>query len=341
MSAAVPLRVGFIGAGGNTRLRHLPGFRAEKGVELAAVANRSRASSERIAAEWGIPRVFDDWRALAADPEIDAVCIGAWPNLHCEATCVALEAGKHVLCEARMARDWKEAEAMAAVSRGRPDLVAQIVPSPFTLAVDDWIAGKLRGGALGRVLEVRACFGNGALRDPQAPLTWRLDPELSGRNTMVLGILHEAILRWIDLPDLEVTASAGWGASERPDPETGAARRTVIPESLQVAARASNGIRLLYDLSQLRGGPPRNWIQIDGSSGSLRIDLGGGSMALETGEGREVLSIPDGWDVEGEFVRSVRTGAPVRRTAFADGLRYMRFTEDVWDAWQRPGRDQK
>ena len=56
------LRVGLIGAGGNTRLRHLPGFRSVEGVEVAAVANRTRASGEAVAAEWEIPVVCDDWR---------------------------------------------------------------------------------------------------------------------------------------------------------------------------------------------------------------------------------------------------------------------------------------
>ena len=38
------LRIGIVGAGGNVRARHVPGFRAIPGVELVAVVNRSRAS---------------------------------------------------------------------------------------------------------------------------------------------------------------------------------------------------------------------------------------------------------------------------------------------------------
>ena len=36
------IRVGLIGAGANTRLRHIPGFREQRDVEIVAVANRSR-----------------------------------------------------------------------------------------------------------------------------------------------------------------------------------------------------------------------------------------------------------------------------------------------------------
>ncbi len=97
------IRIGLVGAGGNTRLRHIPGLQKIAGVEIASVANRSRASSERVAQEFGIPRIHDRWTDLVNDPDIDAVMIGTWPYLHCPITLAALDAGKHVLTEARIA----------------------------------------------------------------------------------------------------------------------------------------------------------------------------------------------------------------------------------------------
>ena len=35
------IKIGFIGAGGNTKLKHIPGFQKIEGVELVSVANRS------------------------------------------------------------------------------------------------------------------------------------------------------------------------------------------------------------------------------------------------------------------------------------------------------------
>ena len=93
--------IGLIGAGGNQKLRHIPGFRAIDDVEIVNVVNRSRASGERVAAEWDIPTVSDSVEELLSDPDVDAVSIGTWPYKHLEYTKAALEAGKHVLCEAR------------------------------------------------------------------------------------------------------------------------------------------------------------------------------------------------------------------------------------------------
>ncbi len=55
------IRVGIIGAGRNTRDRHIPGLRERPGVEIVAVANRSRESSERAARELGIGKAAADW----------------------------------------------------------------------------------------------------------------------------------------------------------------------------------------------------------------------------------------------------------------------------------------
>jgi len=331
-----PLQVGLIGAGANSRLRHIPGFQAIDGVEVVAVANRSRASAESVAREFGIPLASDDWRELIEDPQIGAICIGTWPVLHREATVAALRAGKHVLCEARMARDLAEARDMAACAAEFPHLVAQLVPSPFTLGVDEWIAGLVEGRIFGELLEIRARFLNGTLRDPQAPLTWRLDPTLSGKNTMVLGILHEAILRWIPDRQWEVKASAGWGSTRRPDAD-GRLRETVLPESLQIAARSPSGLRLLYDLGQLHAGEPIQTIELNGTQGGLCLDLARGDATLFLDDApSEHHKIADAWDVEGEFVRSIRRGTPVTRTSFPDGLHYMTFTEEVWNAWNQP-----
>src|SRR5437868_12320513 len=130
---AAPLRIGLIGAGANTRSKHIPGLRALAGVEIVAVCNRRPESTAAAAREFGIPRTCAHWEELIADPDIDAVVIGTWPYLHYPITLAALAAGKHVLTEARLSLNAAEAHAMLAAARKHPDLVTQVVPSPFGL----------------------------------------------------------------------------------------------------------------------------------------------------------------------------------------------------------------
>ena len=131
------IRIGLVGAGANTRDRHIPGFLNVEGVVLVSVCNRSIESSKKVADQFGIPKVYDNWTELVGADDTDAICIGTWPYLHCPMTLAVLEANKHVLTEARMALNIDEARSMLDASRTKPNLVAQIVPAPFTLKFDD------------------------------------------------------------------------------------------------------------------------------------------------------------------------------------------------------------
>src|SRR5437764_1358998 len=128
-----PVRVGLIGAGANTRKRHIPGLLAIPGVELSGVCNRRLESTAAAASEFGIPKKFEHWQDLVSDPDVDAVMLGTWPYLHCPIVLAAIEADKHILTEARMSMNAAEARVMLEAAARKPNVVCQIVPSPFGL----------------------------------------------------------------------------------------------------------------------------------------------------------------------------------------------------------------
>lgn len=325
------LRIGFVGAGDNTRKRHLPGFRAIPGVELAVVVNRSRESSERVAREFGIARCADHWREVVASPDVDAVCIGTWPYLHAEIAVAALQAGKHVLTEARMSRTVAEAELMVAAAQAAPTRVAQIVPAPMSLAYDATVAELLSSGVLGDIREVCVTQTGGQYCDSRTPLSWRQDTELSGFNVLTLGITYEIILRWLGWDARVVAADEAIYTPERID-GAGTRRPVGIPDSISVLGRYDAGARLVMHCSGVEGGEGRNEIRLNGSRASLRVDVATGTLTLApVGQPLRTVSVPavadGGWRVEADFVESIRDGAPVRLTNFATGLRIMRFTE--------------
>ena len=327
------MRIGFVGAGANTRDRHIPGFQAIEGIELAGVANRSRESGERVAAQFGIARVFDSPEALIADPGVDAVCIGTCPYMHREFSIRALEAGKHVLCEARMAMDADEAEEMLAAAERHPELVAQIVPAPFDLRSGPTITRLLREGAIGEVREVTVASQNGGALDPATPIHWRQQMKYSGRNIGMLGIWSEVIQRWLG-DTRTVTADGAIFVRERPDPTSGGMATVDIPDTVTVTGELANGAHITYRVSSVAAGAPDNGINVYGTKGTIRWLPNDTATIAAHGQPFEPI-VPDagtdrGWRVEEDFVNSVRTGAPVRLTNFADGLRYMQFVDAAW-----------
>src|SRR5215831_7451912 len=198
MATTDRLRVGFVGAGKNTRLHHLPKLKAQPGVELVTVANRSRASSEAVAREYGVARVAAEWREVVEAKDVDAVCIGTWPYMHAELTTAALAAGKHVLCEARMAMNATEGRRMLEAARRAPQLVSQLVPAPHTLEVDRKLTQLIAEGYAGTLhaVEVQATQ-QARFAEQGDALHWRQNIALSGNNILNMGIWYEAMMRWL------------------------------------------------------------------------------------------------------------------------------------------------
>jgi len=328
-----PLRVGFVGAGANTRKYHIPGLKAQPGVELVAVANRSRESGERVANEFGIARVHDDWREVMRAKDVDAICIGTWPYTHCEMVLAALEHGKHVLCEARMAMNAAEGRRMLEASRKAPHLVAQLVPAPHTLETDRVMKKLIAEGYVGDVLAVDVNGAQGKFLDRDGPMHWRHDVALSGHNAMNMGIWYEAMMRWVG-PARRVMALTQVNVPRRKD-ATGAWREVKVPDHVEILVTLERGGVGHLRFSAVTALGPKNEVWVFGSEGTLRLDvdakrLSGGRRGDTT---LTEIVIPNdqriGWRVEEEFVNTVRGKEKTSHTTFEDGVRYMEFTDAV------------
>ncbi|MDJ0754177.1 MAG: Gfo/Idh/MocA family oxidoreductase [Ardenticatenaceae bacterium] len=327
-----PIRIGIVGAGANTRRMHIPKLQELEGVEIISICNRSRASSEKVAAQFNIPTVYDHWWELVAAADIEAVVIGTWPYMHCQMTLVALAAGKHVMVEARMAMDAAEAEQMVAASKARPQLVTQVVPAPLSFAVDTTIRRLLADGYLGELLAIEVRDHGRSFLDDQAPAHWRQNPALSGVNMLTLGIWYETIARWVG----EATTVAAMGTSfvkMRLDRERGYLIPTPLPEHLTVLAEMACGAQATFSMSQVTGLRPVQEAVLYGRDGTLRF---AGQMLYGGRRGEselQELEIPDQergvWRVEEAFIRAIRGQEPIHLTTFEKGLQYMRFTSAV------------
>ncbi|MCG8525898.1 MAG: Gfo/Idh/MocA family oxidoreductase [Opitutales bacterium] len=337
------VRIGIIGAGNNTRTKHIPGFKEIPGVEIVSVCNRRPSSSRSVADEYKIPKVAKDWMDIIRDPEVDAVCIGTWPYLHCDATIEALNAGKHVLCEARMGMNLTDAQEMAAAARAHPDLVAQLVPAPMSLDFDHVIKNTLEREELGDIREIVMTHFERSGMDGEAPMHWRQDMDLSGCNVSYLGIFYEMLGRWFNKEPEWLLADAEIYTQYRDDKISDKIKEVKVPDSITVLGRYENGPRLVINMTSVDGGQPVSEIRIHGTEASMRIDF----LELylfysRLGSDYEIpVDIPRqtrrGWKVEQDFIDSIRLGRPVELTSFEDGLKYMRFTQRVYNSWSNGG----
>ena len=147
------LRYGFIGAGGIAGA-HLQDLSRRDDVQLVAMADLSEAAMLRHRERFGIDGMYEDWNAMLATEELDAVSICTPNKLHEQSTIDALNAGCHVLCEKPLAHSAEAGERMlaAAEANGRKLVIAfQYRFHPRTR----FLRQAFDGGAFGNILYAR------------------------------------------------------------------------------------------------------------------------------------------------------------------------------------------
>ena len=151
---------------------------------------------------------------------------------------------------------------------------------------------------------------------------------------LALGILNETVSRWV-APVQRVLAYASKHIGRRIDPETGKPAKVGTPDSVQVLTVQEDDSVGVYRLSGAVLHDKSMGVALYGSQGTLIYDLlrdeirGGRRKEAEL----ERLPIPDSmrgtWQVEADFIASIRRERPVTHTTFGTGVRYMQFTEAV------------
>jgi len=81
-------------------------------AKMLAVCSPTPGNAEGFAEEFDIPHHFIDHRRMLEMDELDMVVIGAPNHVHCELTCAAAEAGKHVVLEKPMCLNLAQADLM-------------------------------------------------------------------------------------------------------------------------------------------------------------------------------------------------------------------------------------
>ena len=330
--AARPIRVGIVGAGGIVSSVHVPGLRRQPGVEIVSVANRSLESSRRAAAELGIPQAYASWEELLAAGGLDAILIGTWPYMHRAITLAALDAGLHVLCQARMANDAAEARDMLAASRRHSNQVCQLVPSSGTYRIDRALQQLLGERYVGEILSVEVQMLQRGFASFGGELDWRHDAEFSGINVLNVGGTYESAMRWLG-PGNRVTAKTRVHVPTRRDAE-GRERTTTIPDHVEVLYELTNGAPVHMKFSETTGLSRGNQIWIFGSEGTIHVDneqriftgRRGDQALAELANPREEQA---SHRVEEEFINAIRGREQISLNTFEIGVRYMEWTEAI------------
>ena len=162
-------------------------------LEVAAIASRDLAKAQAVAVDFGIDRAFGSYEALLADPSIDAVYIPLPNHLHVPFAVLALEAGKHVLCEKPIALSASEAEELVRVAGDHPRLKVMEAFMYRHHPQWQWAMRVVREGRIGDIQMVHCCFH--FCDDNPAGILHH--PEWGGGCLMDIGCYAVSTSRWL------------------------------------------------------------------------------------------------------------------------------------------------
>jgi predicted dehydrogenase len=187
-------------------------------IRYVSIGDVNAELGAATAKRYGYERSDTDWRAIAQNPDIDAVSVAITNSLHLEVVTGLLAAGKHVLCEKPLADNLQAAREMtrladAAGSIARVGLTFR--RQPGIAAIKNWI----EDGTLGKVRHFSGRYWCDYGCDPVGPMSWRF------RGPMGSGALADIGSHLADISEflcgpMQAVSGAAFSAAikERPLP---------------------------------------------------------------------------------------------------------------------------
>ncbi len=340
MGKAHSVAMAAVGAVFNTGLR----------PRLEMIAASSDESAERYRKAFGFRRGTGDWRALVADPGVEAIVIATPQELHREIAEAAFQRGLPVMCEKPMGATLEDAEAMVRAAEGHVNMVAyNYVRTPATQYARKLIAE----GEIGDVTWFRGEHTEDFYADPTAPATWRTEGRANGTMGDLSAHMINAALALIG-PIASVNAEIETVHKTRPGGEV------TNDDHAQVMCRFRNGVMGHLYFSRVSTGRKMGYAyEISGTKGAIRFDQEDqNALWLYRMEGpeaelgfRKILAGPAHPDYEPfclgpghgtgyqdqiiieakDFLTAIETGHSVWPT-FRDGLDVMRIIDAAWQS---------
>jgi predicted dehydrogenase len=252
--------------------------------EPVVVADEVPGRAQEAAARFGFAAATDDWRAVVADPRVDAVSVTTPNFLHREVGAAVVAAGKHLWIEKPVGLTADDARAVADAAdvagvRSAVGFTYRHVPA-VALAREMVLAGEI-----GRVTHARFRFLSDYAAAPDGALTWRYLRARGGNG--VLGDLgsHAVDLVRHLLGEVDaVVAETAVFVPERPvpaGPTSGHARGTGGPVGLvenedfvSALLRTQSGARVSLEASRVAVGEQNNYgFEVHGTTGAVFWDF--------------------------------------------------------------------
>lgn len=159
------VKVGIIGAGriGKVHLESIS-YHVKNATVVAMADPFMNDETESFIKEFGVEKIYKDYKEIINDPEIDAVLVCSSTDTHAPISIEAIEAGKHVFCEKPLANTTDKIKEIAEALKAHPEVKFQV---GFNRRFDHNFAAIRKAYDEGKIGDAQILKITS--RDPQAP----------------------------------------------------------------------------------------------------------------------------------------------------------------------------
>ena len=272
------IRLGIIGTG-FAKLVQIPAFQTFSDVEIVSIAGARLENTKRVANDFQIPHFTDNWRETIERDDIDLISIVTPPNLHYQQTMLALDYGKHILCEKPMAMNAGEAKEM--MEKANEKGVLNLIDHELRFLNGRRKAFEiLHNGDIGKVIHFKMMFRNASRGTLDVPWNWWADAEAGGGALGAIGSHMIDTFRWFlgtEITDVFCLLKAN--VKERIDAK-GEKRKVTADDEANLILRFADS-NLTADasgtasMSVVESGKYEHTLEIFGTKGSIKVEEGG------------------------------------------------------------------
>lgn len=152
--------------------------------EIIAVASRNQSKATEFANEYGVLKAYNSYLTLCQDENVDIIYIATPHDSHMEYAIMAMENGKHVLCEKPFGVNESQVSAMIQVAMTNQVFLMEAFWSRFIPCIMEVLA-VVKSGIIGDVRLVDSNFAFPAIYNTKSRL---FSPELAGGALLDIGI---------------------------------------------------------------------------------------------------------------------------------------------------------
>lgn len=261
-------------APGNIAQKFAESATALEEAEIVAVASRNPERAKEFAAKWSIPTTYDSYETLVNDPQVEAVYISSPHSFHAAQIVLALNAGKHVLCEKPITIRASQLQPLLELAEEKNLFLMEAMWSrhlPTYKKLKEWIDS----GKLGEIKRIEADFSFAMDFDPEHRL---FNPALAGGALLDVGVYPLNLAMWI--------------MGRKPDSHVSLCRKAEsgVDAAATVTMQWDEGpMAILHMAIDVRG--PRSAV-VSGTKGMVEMPMpfyGGEKIIFRNEHGREVF----------------------------------------------------